>query len=157
MYVKIYTPPKPHPYSSIYLSLFSGHDYDHNYDPSKYQAAYNKAMALSCHHNPTPITNPFKQDPGPHRQHKILKNYQQGRINYPVESFNEFKRTQGNKIIVLIIPPMHFFFLRGLITGGQEVGAIYYCIGCIIIKPDITIIDFLFPPLLVSILPVETL
>ena len=54
-----------------------------------------------------------------------------------------------------IIPTLCFLFYQ-LLTGGHEVGAIYYCIGGRVGKTNIWFLALLIFPLLVAILPVKS-
>ena len=54
-----------------------------------------------------------------------------------------------------IIPTLCFLLYRFL-TGGHEIGAIYYCIGGRIGKTTIWLLALLIFPLLMAILPVKS-
>ena len=62
---------------------------------------------------------------------------------------------QGNEIIFNFIIPFHFLFICIFLTGYHDVGEIHYCIGCRISKINIFILDLLFFPLILAILPVK--
>ena len=67
---------EPHPSSSIYTPLFSGHKSDRHKDPSQDRVVYEEeqnrvivTLSGACHQIPSPTTLPLKRDPGPHRHY----------------------------------------------------------------------------------------
>ena len=64
--------------------------------------------------------------------------------------------TQENWIIIMTIISTIFLFLCGLITGGHELGSIYYCIGRRVVETNIWLLTLLSFPILVDILPLKS-
>ena len=64
-------------------------------------------------------------------------------------------KTQGNEISVLTIINNLFFFFHGILTGGNEIGAIDYFIFSGVVKESRLFIVLLLFPLLMAILSVK--
>ena len=64
--------------------------------------------------------------------------------------------TQGNEIIVLTIIPTLFILFCGLLTGGNEVRKVFYCIGGCIGKTNRWLLALLIFLLLVALFPVKS-
>ena len=77
-------------------------------------------------------------------------------MDYLEKAFNDIKTTQGNKIRILTDITTALLLLHIIITGGYNVGKIYYCIGFRIIKPKMILIDLILFTLLMAIFPVES-